>query len=72
MSRTLEFRSEGAKTFTMMSDTLKVTPYAGVKFVTPWKMVTKSAAPEILTRPANSGSKRNGGRPTVGLSRITP
>ncbi|EAV0594883.1 autotransporter domain-containing protein, partial [Salmonella enterica] len=28
----LEFRSEGAKTFTMMSDTLKVTPYAGVKF----------------------------------------
>ncbi|EFX3897754.1 autotransporter adhesin BigA [Salmonella enterica subsp. enterica serovar Agbeni] len=28
----LEFRSEGAKTFTLMSDTLKVTPYAGVKF----------------------------------------
>ncbi|WP_080151306.1 autotransporter domain-containing protein [Salmonella enterica] len=28
----LEFRSEGAKTFTMMSDTLKITPYAGVKF----------------------------------------
>ncbi|WP_157724189.1 autotransporter domain-containing protein, partial [Salmonella enterica] len=24
----LEFRSEGAKTFTLMSDTLKVTPYA--------------------------------------------
>ncbi|EKM7656432.1 autotransporter adhesin BigA [Salmonella enterica] len=28
----LEFRSEGAKTFTMMGDALKVTPYAGVKF----------------------------------------
>ncbi|WP_444653764.1 autotransporter adhesin BigA [Citrobacter portucalensis] len=28
----LEFRSEGAKTFTMLNDTLKVTPYAGVKF----------------------------------------
>ena len=28
----LEFRSEGAKTFTLMNDTLKVTPYAGVKF----------------------------------------
>ncbi|EMS1442558.1 autotransporter adhesin BigA [Salmonella enterica] len=27
-----EFRSEGAKTFTLMDDTLKVTPYAGVKF----------------------------------------
>ncbi len=47
----LEFRSEGAKTFTMMSDTLKVTPYAGVKSVTPWKEATKSAAPEILTCP---------------------
>ncbi|HAK2315658.1 TPA: autotransporter adhesin BigA [Salmonella enterica] len=28
----LEFRSEGAKTFTMMGNALKVTPYAGVKF----------------------------------------
>ncbi|GAL46341.1 autotransporter adhesin BigA, partial [Citrobacter werkmanii] len=28
----LELRSEGAKTFTMMGDALKVTPYAGVKF----------------------------------------
>ncbi|EHK0684939.1 autotransporter adhesin BigA [Salmonella enterica subsp. enterica serovar Kingston] len=28
----IEFRSEGAKTFTMMGDALKVTPYAGVKF----------------------------------------
>ncbi|MBW9350026.1 autotransporter domain-containing protein [Citrobacter sp. EC_71] len=28
----LEFRSEGAKTFTMMGDALKVTPYVGVKF----------------------------------------
>ncbi|MFP5654659.1 autotransporter adhesin BigA [Salmonella sp. 741265109_PST] len=28
----LEFRSEGAKTFTLMDDALKVTPYAGVKF----------------------------------------
>ena len=28
----LEFRSEGAKTFSMMNDALKVTPYAGVKF----------------------------------------
>ncbi|POP43282.1 autotransporter adhesin BigA [Superficieibacter electus] len=28
----LEFRSEGAKTFTLMEDALKVTPYAGVKF----------------------------------------
>ncbi|EAO2685337.1 autotransporter outer membrane beta-barrel domain-containing protein [Salmonella enterica] len=28
----LEFRSEGAKTFNMLNDTLKVTPYAGVKF----------------------------------------
>ncbi|HFL2214381.1 TPA: autotransporter adhesin BigA [Salmonella enterica] len=28
----LEFRSEGAKTFTMMGDALKVMPYAGVKF----------------------------------------
>ncbi|EBX1352807.1 autotransporter adhesin BigA [Salmonella enterica subsp. enterica serovar Okatie] len=28
----MEFRSEGAKTFTMLNDTLKVTPYAGVKF----------------------------------------
>ncbi|VEA00479.1 putative surface-exposed virulence protein BigA [Salmonella enterica subsp. salamae] len=28
----MEFRSEGAKTFTLMDDTLKVTPYAGVKF----------------------------------------
>ncbi|EAT7519221.1 autotransporter adhesin BigA [Salmonella enterica] len=27
-----EFRSEGAKTFTLMDDALKVTPYAGVKF----------------------------------------
>ncbi|TKU70162.1 autotransporter adhesin BigA [Citrobacter sp. wls710] len=27
----LELRSEGAKTFTMMGDALKVTPYAGVK-----------------------------------------
>ncbi|EDX9713958.1 autotransporter domain-containing protein [Salmonella enterica subsp. salamae] len=28
----MEFRSEGAKTFSLMDDTLKVTPYAGVKF----------------------------------------
>lgn len=28
----LEFRSEGAKTVSMMNDALKVTPYAGVKF----------------------------------------
>lgn len=28
----LEFRNEGAKTFSMMNDALKVTPYAGVKF----------------------------------------
>lgn len=28
----MEFRSEGAKTFTLMDDALKVTPYAGVKF----------------------------------------
>ncbi|EDX9484749.1 autotransporter domain-containing protein [Salmonella enterica] len=28
----MEFRSEGAKTFFLMDDTLKVTPYAGVKF----------------------------------------
>ncbi|EBS6870723.1 autotransporter domain-containing protein [Salmonella enterica] len=28
----MEFRSEGAKTFSMMDDALKVTPYAGVKF----------------------------------------
>ncbi|EJY5271587.1 autotransporter adhesin BigA [Salmonella enterica] len=28
----LEFRSEGAKTFSMMDNALKVTPYAGVKF----------------------------------------
>ena len=27
----MEFRSEGAKTFTLMDDTLKITPYAGVK-----------------------------------------
>ncbi|HGF3473225.1 TPA: autotransporter adhesin BigA [Salmonella enterica subsp. enterica serovar Mishmarhaemek] len=28
----MEFRSEGAKTFSLMDDALKVTPYAGVKF----------------------------------------
>ncbi|ECI4149445.1 autotransporter adhesin BigA [Salmonella enterica] len=28
----MEFRSEGSKTFSLMDDTLKVTPYAGVKF----------------------------------------
>ena len=28
----LEFRSEGAKTFSVLDDALKVTPYAGVKF----------------------------------------
>ncbi|EDP8670396.1 autotransporter adhesin BigA [Salmonella bongori] len=28
----MEFRSEGAKTFTLMDNALKVTPYAGVKF----------------------------------------
>ncbi|MGX5027636.1 BigA/YdbA N-terminal beta-barrel domain-containing protein [Enterobacter asburiae] len=28
----LEFRSEGAKTFSLLADTLKITPYAGVKF----------------------------------------
>ena len=28
----LEFRSEGAKTFSTLNDTLKITPYAGVKF----------------------------------------
>ncbi len=47
----LEFRSEGAKTFTMMSDTLKVTPYAGVKFRHTMEDGYKSAAPEILTCP---------------------
>ncbi|QPK01172.1 autotransporter adhesin BigA [Enterobacter mori] len=28
----MEFRSEGAKTFSLLDDALKVTPYAGVKF----------------------------------------
>ncbi|EDW2198246.1 autotransporter domain-containing protein, partial [Salmonella enterica subsp. enterica] len=28
----MEFRSEGAKTFALMDDALKITPYAGVKF----------------------------------------
>ncbi|EAA6845545.1 autotransporter adhesin BigA [Salmonella enterica subsp. enterica serovar Stanleyville] len=28
----MEFRSEGAKTFSLMDDALKITPYAGVKF----------------------------------------
>ena len=28
----MEFRSEGAKTFRLMDDALKITPYAGVKF----------------------------------------
>ena len=28
----MEFRSEGAKTFSALNDTLKVTPYAGLKF----------------------------------------
>lgn len=28
----MEFRSEGAKTFSLLDDALKVTPYAGIKF----------------------------------------
>lgn len=53
----MEFRSEGAKTFSLMDDALKVTPYAGVKFRHTMEDVYKERSAGDFNLSMNSGNE---------------